>query len=170
MKGEDGEEDKDIAKRRKKEHHRDDQGRGLSAFRNRHSSFILCLMHISRLRGRKICERVQRQGALWKGRTMIIRWMEGHPRHPSYNRAIPAVHIGTLASSRLHKSAVKRNRMRRRCREAFRLILKDTAASPTLQLLISPRSSSLHSPFADILGDAQAFFRFIHARRPHTPQ
>lgn len=121
-------------------------------------------MQFLRLRGRKICDRVIRLGYVWKGKTMIIRWLPGVP--PREPRDSSTLYLGTLASTHLHKSAVKRNRMRRRCKEAFRLILKahtqgtagiSAPLSGTFQLLVSPRSSSLSLPFDDIQQDVSRF-------------
>jgi hypothetical protein len=47
--------------------------------------------------------------------------------------------------------------MRRRVREALRVIVKDLAEIPTTQLLLAPRSASLKSPFADIEKDIRLF-------------
>lgn len=111
-----------------------------------------------RLRGRKTCDRLIRQGNVWKGRHMLIRWLAGHPRHPSADRASEAIYAGTLASSKLDKSAVRRNRMRRRCREALRVALRTLPAAPwTMQLLVVPRSSSLEAPFIEIQKDILTF-------------
>jgi ribonuclease P protein component len=129
----------------------------------------LLRMHLLRLRGRKICERLLRQGKVWKGKHMLIRWMEGHPRHPASRLTVEALYIGTLASTKLDKSAVNRNRMRRRCREALRLLVKENsfslsttalstpATSSAIQLLIAPRSSSLKAPFSELVADMMGF-------------
>lgn len=126
-------------------------------------------MRLLRLRGRKTTLRVQKDGNLWKGRHMLVRWLSGAPRHPSTDPARRGIYIGTLASSRLHKSAVKRNRMRRRCREAWRTALQAyderLVAKPGLgpiQLLVLPRSSSLRAPFADLQREVRAFLSSIH--------
>ena len=115
------------------------------------------LVLLLRLRGRKICDRLLRRGMAWKGKHMIIRWMEGAPHHPASRPEVAALYAGTLASAKLDKSAVNRNRMRRRCREALRLILPDIAASHSIQLLIAPRSSSLKAPFPMLQDDLRAF-------------
>lgn len=116
-------------------------------------------MILLRLRGRKTCDRVIAKGYVWKGKTMIIRWLPGAP--PRMPKDRPALYLGTLASTRLHKSAVKRNRMRRRCKEAFRLALKEqggvASQNISFQLLVSPRSSSLSCAFGDIRGDVSRF-------------
>lgn len=88
---------------------------------------------------------------------MQIRWMEGHPRHPAVRTSRPEIYAGTIASTKLDKSAVKRNRMRRRCREALRLALMRYDELSTTQLLIAPRTSSLTVPFGALTEDIQAF-------------
>lgn len=114
-------------------------------------------MDILRLSGRKRCALLMRKGRTWKGRTMIIRWLPGAPQHPLVHPSRKAWYIGTVASAKLHKSAVVRNRMRRRCREALRTAVKDRPGLPVVQLLILPRSASLKAPFADIRRDVSLF-------------
>ena len=114
-------------------------------------------MKLLRLRGRKVCDRVQRQGRLWKGRTFNVRWLPGHPRHPASKSSVIALYVGTVASTKLDKSAVKRNRMRRRCKEALRITVKNITIQRSYQLLIAPRSSSLLVPFEQIQADVRAF-------------
>ena len=122
-------------------------------------------MELQRLRGRKICDRVLRHGSIWKGRHVHIRWLAGHPRHPAANVSAPAVYVGTVASTKLDKSAVKRNRMRRRCREALRLTLGTLTIPEAVQLLLLPRSSSLKCPFSELEEDIRTFFTPPHGRR-----
>ena len=114
-------------------------------------------MQLLHLRGRKICDRVLRKGFVWKGRTMVVRWLPGPPPHPLVDRSLPALYAGTLTSAKLDKSAVRRNRMRRRCREALRIALKNGIETPTAQLLLCPRSASLSAPFESLQDDIRAF-------------
>ncbi len=110
-------------------------------------------MKLLRLSGRKVCERVKQKGYLWKGKHMQARLLRGLPR--TLPASAPAgLYIGVLTSTKLHKSAVKRNRMRRRCREAIRLTALPLEKLPAVQLLLLPRSSSLSAPFDEILADA----------------
>ena len=118
------------------------------------------LMKLLRLRGRKACGYVLRKGKVWKGSTMVIRWLSASPRTVSGREA--GLYVGTVASTKLHKSAVKRNRMRRRCREALRKIVREQEKFPTCQLLICPRSTSLHAPFVEIENDIRAFLSTLH--------
>lgn len=133
-----------------------------------HSSFF---MKLSRLRGRKHCAKVLKDGKVWKGRTLVVRWLPGAPRHPLINPATHAVYVGVLASAKLNKSAVKRNRMRRRCREALRKEMRERTTFPTIQLLLAPRSSSLTCDFADIQIDIRAFLSSVsHALKKPSPR
>lgn len=119
-------------------------------------------MPLEHLRGRKVCDRVLRLGKVWKGKHMLVRYIAGAPRHPHADPARPALYIGTIASTKLDKSAVVRNRMRRRCREAWRIVVthRDGQGLPpqgSIQLLIAPRSSSLHAPFTDLQREVSQF-------------
>jgi ribonuclease P protein component len=125
-------------------------------------------MRLERLRGRKVCDWLVKNGRIWKGTHMKIWWHEGHPRHPAAKRDRHAFYVGMIASTRLDRSAVKRNRMRRRCREAFRIALKNLSIAPTTQLLIGPRSSSLKAPFAALARDIEAFLRIRTHGRSET--
>jgi len=118
-------------------------------------------MKLSRLKGRKVNDYLRRKGTVWKGNTMTIRWLSGAPKNPNVDSAERALYIGTAASLKLDKSAVKRNRMKRRCREALRILVKEEEKLPTLQLLITPRSSSLDCVFADIESDIRNFLSSV---------
>lgn len=90
---------------------------------------------------------------------MLIHWllacskkeMMQEERHCTFS-------VGTYAPAKLHRSAVKRNRMRRRCREALRLALRDMEGDISVQLLLCPRSASLQVKFAEICTDVSQFF------------
>jgi ribonuclease P protein component len=92
----------------------------------------------------------------------MVRWLPGAPR--TEDATHPILFAGTLASTKLDKSAVRRNRMRRRSREALRTVLRDEKMPLTLsaQLLLLPRSSSLNTPFPELQADIRAFLRTLH--------
>ena len=127
-------------------------------------------MELLRLRGRKICDGVLRKGILWKGKHIHARILCGAPRRPDTKPHHPALYVGVIASRKLDKSAVKRNRMRRRCREALRLVLKESADNaPTrvvAQLLLLPRSSSLTCAFAELRRDSESLIHFLSRTCP----
>lgn len=114
-------------------------------------------MDMGHLHGRKACEAVMRKGKVWKGRTVVIHCLPGHPRRPGGEPSPYAVLVGTFASAKLSKSAVVRNRGRRRVREAMRLTLKETPGKQPTQLLLCPRAASLDAPFDDLLAEARTF-------------
>lgn len=100
---------------------------------------------------------------------MNVTYVMEAPRQGPHRGAWPSAPtdtllVGTSASTKLHKSAVKRNRMRRRCREALRLTVKQEKTIPSCQLIISPRSSSLQCDFGELLKDAESFLRLIANR------
>ncbi len=126
-------------------------------------------MPLQRLRGRKICDFVLRKGKVWKGKTLSVRFVLGAPRHPAVDPEAQALYVGCFASSKLDKSAVRRNRMRRRCREALRISLNKHGDLPAAQLLLCPKTASLDAPFEDILGDVSTFLSTL-AQCPKPPK
>ena len=112
-------------------------------------------MKLSRVRGRKANEYLRKNGEVWRGKTMTIRWLKKAPYHPQVDPTEKTLYVGTTASTKLHKSAVKRNRMRRRCREALRVAMQAFDSFPTTQVLISPRRRSLTCPYEEIQADIQ---------------
>ena len=113
-------------------------------------------MQLFRLSGRKVCERVKSKGMVWKGKHFHVRFVRGHSRTMPSD-CVSGFYVGVVTSTRLDKSAVKRNRMRRRCREALRLVVQDKSQLPCVQLLLLPRSSSLSAAFGELLADAERF-------------
>ena len=129
-------------------------------------------MYLHRLSGRKTCEFLLRRGHVWKGKTMLMRWLPSAPKRPGVDPTKRVLYVGTFASSHLSKSAVERNRMRRRCREAIRLTVQDLHGDlrTPVQLLCTPRSDSLHSPFSALLTDAKAFLSQVESWPPPPPR
>ncbi|MDD5751177.1 MAG: ribonuclease P protein component [Candidatus Peribacteraceae bacterium] len=118
------------------------------------------------LHGRKVCQHVLTKGTFWRGKTMTIRWLSGVPLpvwRELKERAPQGLYIGTFAPLSLSKRAVDRNRMRRRIREALRILLKEEQEFPAAQLLLAPRSSSLSCDFAEIVADIRAFLSSLRA-------
>jgi len=101
-------------------------------------------MKLFRLSGRKVCERVKTKGFLWKGKHMQIRWLRGQPRSAGQEASV-GLYVGLLTSAKLHKSAVKRNRMRRRCREAMRVTLKAISDKRPVRTDIRPGGLAMSS-------------------------
>ena len=126
-----------------------------------------------RLRGRKVVDRVRKRGSKWRGKHMMMIYLPldaAQKRLEAGSYQLKAVScqllVGAIAPTTLHKSAVKRNRMRRRCREALRVELGtgDWGLEASVQLLIAPRSSSLTCDFGELLHDARNFLRHVQER------
>lgn len=113
-------------------------------------------MKLLHIRSRKACDIIMRKGQVWKGKTMIVRWLPGAPRKEGAPE-LKGLYLGTYASGKLDKSAVKRNRMRRRCREAFRRLVKNQDDLVTAQLLVTPKIGTLVTPFEQIESDVRTF-------------
>jgi ribonuclease P protein component len=111
-------------------------------------------MKLRRLRGRKEAERVLKKGGRVRGKHMgifLLKSTKGGVRREVY--------AGVSVSRKLAKRAVDRNRMRRRCREAFRVLLEETGGLSSLagaELLILPRPSSLHCDFDELKADIRS--------------
>ncbi len=93
---------------------------------------------------------------------MVVRWMPGTPSSKGRTRPLAeGIYLGTFASASLDASAVKRNRMRRRCREALRLAIENLPERSSIQLLVTPRAASLDAPFEALQREADAFFSHL---------
>lgn len=121
-------------------------------------------MQLVRLNGRSANNRVLRKGQLWRGTYCSIRYVFGVPFNQLSDQPEGTVFLGSFASVSLHKHAVKRNRMRRRCKEALIETLKAHQKMPTVQLLLSPKFSSLESDYDLIKTDMHRFYEFITTR------
>lgn len=121
-------------------------------------------MQLVRLNGRSANNRVLRKGQLWRGTYCTIRYLPGVPFNQSAELPEDTVFIGSYAPVALHKHAVKRNRMRRRCKEALLYTLKLHKKMPTVQLLLAPKLSSLEADYDLIKTDMNRFYEFITTR------
>lgn len=119
-------------------------------------------MKLLHLRGRKTSDYVLRKGKVWRGKTFTAYWLPGTPVIKGIKKPqTPGLYVGTFASAKLDKSAVKRNRMRRRVREALRITMQEVEEIPSTQLLLTPRSASLKAPFEDVTKDVRAFLTLL---------
>jgi ribonuclease P protein component len=111
-------------------------------------------MKLMRLHGRKTSDFLLRKGRVWKGKTFTAYWLPGPPKREGERRGL---FVGTFASAKLDKSAVRRNRMRRRVREALRVAVQNTTVNTSAQLLVTPRSASLTTSFLDMQKEVHTF-------------
>ena len=109
-------------------------------------------MEIQALRGRKHVEYIRRKGKTWRGKHMKVIYL---PQED------PVCKVGTAVSSKISKSAVKRNRMRRRCREALRVSAKADKRNLPFRLILMPRRSSLECDFEELKSDVEHLLDFL---------
>jgi ribonuclease P protein component len=109
-----------------------------------------------------------KRGEVWRGKHMKITYLAATPTSEKWKMENGKLFVGTIASTKTEKSAVKRNRMRRRCREALRITVKEVTKNQKratrnfrVQLLISPRSSSLTCDFRELLKDMELFLTVL---------
>lgn len=102
-----------------------------------------------RLRNRSEFQRVQAYGRRFPTRDLIILWQEGRTG---------CTRLGVTVSKRVAKQAVRRNRIKRWIREAFRL-LPDREASRALDVEIIARNQAVRSSFQAVAFQIQSFWR-----------
>ncbi len=126
-------------------------------------------MHLLHLRGRKNCDRVLRQGKRWSGKALAAVWVCGEPKTSA--TSVAGIYCGTVVPASVDASAVRRNTMRRRCREALRLTLAawNGPDLPVAQLLLRPRSASLSAPFGDLLQEMGQLLLALSRACPLNP-
>jgi ribonuclease P protein component len=118
---------------------------------------------LDRLRGRKRNERVLKKGLYWNGQHSKASFLFESPSYaPSTD--VSMIFLGCKTSAKLAKRAVDRNRMRRRIKEAMRHSVPLQTKIQTVQLLITPKYSSLNAPFAELLADANTLLTTITTR------
>jgi len=94
----------------------------------------------ARLRTRPEFQTLQQHGRRVPSRDLIILWQEGRTA---------ATRLGVTVSRRVAKQAVRRNRIKRWIREAFRR-LPDRDTRRSLDIVVIARSQALTSSFASI--------------------
>ena len=111
-------------------------------------------MHAARLRRGEDIARVRAEGIARNDKLFSLRALSNDG---------PAVRVA-VSASRAVGGAVKRNRARRRIREAVRIVLRDhaTAAGPHsppephgMDLVLLVRPAALHAPAGDLHGAVQ---------------
>jgi len=109
-----------------------------------------------RLRGQKPFERLYRQGRRLQGEWLVLRLLQAAPEllpPPLRSRPVSSWRAGVVVSSKVHKRAVRRNRLRRILSEELR---RDPprVRSP-LWLLLSLRPGSAEISEDRLLGECR---------------
>ena len=114
-----------------------------------------------RLRGQRCIDALYQRGRVVHGPSMSLRWLQADPallRHVPSGQSASPWRCGVVISSKVHKRAVRRNRLRRQLHEdlrttAFRQDL------PPLWLLISLKPGSADLERHHLLGECHHLLR-----------
>ena len=109
-----------------------------------------------RLRGHRVFERLYRKGRRLQGDLLVLRQLNAeHPLLPPRLRPHPASpwRCGIVVSSKVHKRAVKRNRLRRLLQEELRR--HPPQSRRPLWLLLSLRPGSAEAGEEQLLGECR---------------
>jgi ribonuclease P protein component len=103
----------------------------------------------ARLRRRSEYQTIQQHGRRFPTRDLIILWQEGRSG---------CARLGVTVSKRVAKQAVRRNRIKRWIREAFRR-LPDRASATTIDMVIIARNEASRSGFSEIQRQIDTFWQ-----------
>jgi ribonuclease P protein component len=109
-----------------------------------------------RLRGHRAFERLYRKGRRYEGEWMVLRLLSADSALlPADDRRRPASawRCGVVVSSKVHKRAVRRNRLRRLLHEELRL--RPPCPGRPQWLLLSLRPGSAEAEEARLLGECR---------------
>jgi ribonuclease P protein component len=129
----------------------------------------LALPQRHRLKGQRVFDALYRRGQSVHGTAMVLRWMPHDPAllgadtSPGVPPITPGVaptspwRCGVVISNKVHKRAVRRNRLRRQLHEALRRELPQQACAegPGPWLLISLKPGSADWELDRLLGECR---------------
>ena len=110
----------------------------------------------ARLHRRSEYQAIQQHGRRFPTRDLIILWQEGRSG---------CTRLGVTVSKRVAKQAVKRNRIKRWIREAFRR-LPGRASAPVLDIVVIARNEAPRSVFAEMQRQILIFWH----KTTHPPE
>ena len=120
-------------------------------------SEVLALPQRHRLRGQRLFDALYRKGRAVHGAAMVLRWLPAHPKlvPPEPNPEQPSPwRCGVVISTKVHKRAVQRNRLRRQLHQGVLQQLRCSSGPPVL-LLISLKPGSATWESHRLLGECQ---------------
>jgi ribonuclease P protein component len=118
-------------------------------------TYLLLKYHVlrrnRRISGRQRIQSVLKEGDRLKGRSIVMLKKANDKEWNCY---------GVVVSKKVHKSAVRRNRVRRRIYESIRLLEKDglVPSDPPSDIVLLARSSILEKDFAEIQSALKQLF------------
>ncbi|MEB3307664.1 MAG: ribonuclease P protein component [Cyanobacteriota bacterium] len=122
----------------------------------------MALPRCHRLKGRRIFDKLYRCGRRHHGPSLVLRHLEAIPAllPPDQVRHPPSPwRCGVVVSSKVHKHAVQRNRLRRLVHNHLLRELRDCRHPQGHWLLISFKPGSCERSPSDLLGECSQLFR-----------
>ncbi len=110
-----------------------------------------------RLRGQRLFSTLYRRGRTCQGESIVLRWLPARADLlPPSDRDHPASawRAGVVVSTKVHKRAVQRNRLRRLLHQQL-VTLSIAAASGPVWLVISLKPGSAERASGELLGECQ---------------
>lgn len=86
-------------------------------------------------------------------------WRIDPDKYPRRQYAVDDLKIGFVVSKKVHKSAVKRNRLKRQMREVVRLLLKDRRVQSGYVLAVMAKATMLEVSYQEIERDMISVMR-----------
>jgi ribonuclease P protein component len=118
---------------------------------------------VPRLKRRSEFVRVAREGRAWATPGLILQVLQPDDRNCMQQRTAD-IRLGITASRKVG-NAVARNRVRRRLREAARIVLPANAAKGRHYVVVG-RAATLKRPFAKLVSDLRSALLRLGAYRP----
>ena len=128
-------------------------------------NIINMLQQENRLRKLRDFNLVMKHGQWVNGRFLDIRVLElaknqaYFPKKEDPDSFKKQLKLAIAAGLKVHKSAVKRNRVRRQIREALRLLLKDGLIKNGYYILVVAKKDVLDKDYADISQEIKVLLR-----------
>jgi ribonuclease P protein component len=113
----------------------------------------------AKLRRRSEYQAIQQHGRRFPTQDLIILWQEGRSR---------CTRLGVTVSKRVAKQAVRRNRIKRWIREAFRR-LPGRSTRPVIDMVVIARGGAPRSAFADLQRQLHTFWLKAPRQSNHRP-
>ena len=110
----------------------------------------------ARIRKRPEFQAIQQHGHRIPTKDLIVLWQEGRTRE---------TRLGITVSRRVAKQAVRRNRIKRWIREAFRQ-LPDRATRRSLDIVVIARGRAVTSTYGDVQAQLSRFWRKVETQPP----
>ncbi len=90
--------------------------------------------------------------------TMKI-WKIDQEKYPRREYSAEDLKIGFVVSKKVHKSAVKRNTLKRKMREVVRLMMKDQQLNSGFLIALMAKPAMFGAPFEEIQADVERLFQ-----------